>query len=59
MPELSYREAVRDALSRAMRDDEDVLNEVVQVGLLEEDLPADLEAWIPDATGFLRLALPS
>jgi pyruvate/2-oxoglutarate/acetoin dehydrogenase E1 component len=24
MPELSYREAVRDALSRAMRDDEDV-----------------------------------
>src|SRR2546421_7555821 len=24
MPELSYREAVRDALSRAMREDEDV-----------------------------------
>src|SRR3990170_3840222 len=24
MPELSYREAVRDALARAMRDDEDV-----------------------------------
>src|SRR5207248_561943 len=24
MPELSYREAVRDALSRAMRDDEDI-----------------------------------
>src|SRR5438067_10917724 len=24
MPELSYREAVRDALSRAMRDDDDV-----------------------------------
>src|ERR671935_1130291 len=46
MPELSYREAVRDALSRAMRDDEDVF-------VMGEDI-AEMGGWRGVTAGMLE-----
>src|SRR6266571_5128747 len=63
MPELSYREAVRDALSRAMREDDDVFilgEDIAEIALAGAAIGAAIQGMRPVAEimyeDFLTLA---